>query len=241
MMKRSLKWLGLVAGASILSGAALCGVATAAEDKKDDAAGQVEVKFDLPKPVFAGTPKNIPPGTTVQKPTGKPRPPLTAPAGTTNVALNKKVTSSDNDPVVGKLDLVTDGQKEGTEGNFVELGPGIQWVQIDLEKPTTVYGVLLWHRHDDPRVYRDVIVQISDDPEFKKDVTTVFNNDQDNTSGMGAGKDYEYFEAAEGKLIDCKLTNKDGVKGRYVRCYSKGSTADDQNHYTEVEVYGIQK
>jgi hypothetical protein len=31
------------------------------------------------------------------------------------------------------------------------------------------------------------------------------------------------------------------VTGRYVRCYSKGSTADDQNHYTEVEVYGIQK
>jgi len=52
---------------------------------------------------------------------------------------------------------------------------------------------------------------------------------------------FEYFEAAEGKLIDCKLTNKEGVKGRYVRCYSKGSTADDQNHYTEVEVYGVQK
>ena len=29
------------------------------------------------------------------------------------------------------------------------------------------------------------------------------------------------------------------MKGRYVRCYSKGSTADDQNHYTEVEVYGV--
>ena len=30
------------------------------------------------------------------------------------------MTSSDNDPVVGKLDLVTDGQKEGTEGSWVE-------------------------------------------------------------------------------------------------------------------------
>ena len=191
MIKRSVTWLALAAGSSFL-GLALCAnVGTAfGEDKKGD---MQEVKFDLPKPVFAGTPKNIPPGTTVQKPTGKPRPPLVAPAGTANVALNKKVTSSDNDPVVGKLDLVTDGSKEGTEGSWVELGPGIQWVQIDLEKPTTIYGVLLWHQHADPRVYRDVIVQISDDPEFKKDVTTVFNNDQDNSSQMGAGKDYEYF------------------------------------------------
>ncbi len=235
MISRGLKWLAVAASASFL-GLAFCSNLSA-EDKKDD--GMVEVKIDLPKPVFAGTPKNIPPGTTVQKPTGKPRPPLTAPAGTTNVALNKKVTSSDSDPVVGSLDLVTDGAKEGTEGSWVELGPGVQWVQIDLTKETTVYGICLWHQHADPRVYRDVIVQISDDPEFKKGVVTVFNNDQDNTSLMGAGKDYEYFEAAEGKLIDCKLTDPKGVKGRYVRCYSKGSTADDQNHYTEIEVYGI--
>jgi len=235
MIKRSVKWLTIAAGSAVL-GLVLCTGVASADDQKMEA-----VKFDLPKPVFAGTPKNIPKGTTVQKPTGKPRPPLLAPAGTTNLAVNKKVTGSDNDPVVGSLDLITDGQKEGTEGSFVELGPGLQWIQIDLTKPATIYGILLWHRHDDPRVYRDVIVQISDDPDFKKDVTTVFNNDQDNSSGMGAGKDYEYFEAAEGKLIDCKLTNKDGVKGRYVRCYSKGSTADDQNHYTEVEVYGIQE
>jgi len=235
MIKRSVKWLTVAAGSAVL-GLVLCTGVASADDQKMEA-----VKFDLPKPVFAGTPKNIPKGTTVQKPTGKPRPPLLAPAGTTNLAVNKKVTGSDNDPVVGSLDLITDGQKEGTEGSFVELGPGLQWIQIDLTKPATIYGILLWHRHDDPRVYRDVIVQISDDPDFKKDVTTVFNNDQDNSSGMGAGKDYEYFEAAEGKLIDCKLTNKDGVKGRYVRCYSKGSTADDQNHYTEVEVYGIQE
>jgi hypothetical protein len=235
MIKRTVKWLTIAAGSAVL-GLVLCTGVASADDQKMEA-----VKFDLPKPVFAGTPKNIPKGTTVQKPTGKPRPPLLAPAGTTNLAVNKKVTGSDNDPVVGSLDLITDGQKEGTEGSFVELGPGLQWIQIDLTKPATIYGILLWHRHDDPRVYRDVIVQISDDPDFKKDVTTVFNNDQDNSSGMGAGKDYEYFEAAEGKLIDCKLANKDGVKGRYVRCYSKGSTADDQNHYTEVEVYGIQE
>ena len=30
-----------------------------------------------------------------------------------------------------------------------------------------------------------------------------------------------------------------GLKGRYVRLYSNGSTADDLNRYTEVEVYGL--
>jgi len=71
MIKRSMKWLAAVASASFL-GLAFCSNLSA-EDKKDD--GMVEVKIDLPKPVFAGTPKNIPPGTTVQKPTGKPRQP----------------------------------------------------------------------------------------------------------------------------------------------------------------------
>jgi hypothetical protein len=236
MVKRSVKWLAATASASFL-GLAVCGGVVVAQDKKDG--DKQEVKFELPTPVFAGTPKNIPPGTTVQKPTGKPRDPLLAPAGATNVALNKKVTSSDNDPVVGKLDLVTDGSKDGTEGSWVELGPGLQWVQVDLEKETTVYGVLMWHQHADPRVYRDVVVQLSNDPEFKKDVVTIFNNDQDNTAQLGAGKDYEYFEAAEGKLMDAQKTDPKGVKARYVRAYSKGSTADDQNHYTEIEVYAV--
>jgi hypothetical protein len=225
-----------------LAGVSLAGwslVVAPAALKADEKSDKVEVKIDLPKPVFIGTPKQIPPGTTVQKPTGKPRAPLMAPAGVKNVALHKKVKSSDDDPVVGKLDMVTDGEKGGTEGSWVELGPGLQWVQVDLEASQTIYGICLWHQHADPRVYRDVVVQISDDPEFKKDVTTVFNNDQDNSAKLGAGKDYEYFEAAEGKLIDCQLTKPEGVKGRYVRCWSKGSTADEQNHYTEVEVYAV--
>ena len=37
----------------------------------------------------------------------------------------------------------------------------------------------------------------------------------------------------EGKLIDAK-----GVKGRYVRLYSKGNTTNKLNHYIEVEVFG---
>ena len=203
-------------------------------DEKSNSTGPVE--FKLPKPAYTGTPKNIPAGTTAEKPTGKPRAPWTAPAGVKNLALNKPVTSSDKDPIIGKLDQVTDGDKEGSDGSWVELAPGLQWVQIDLQKPCEIYGVLIWHQHGDPRIYRDVVVQVSDDADFIKDVKTIFNNDQDNSAGLGVGKDREFFETYEGKLID---SAKAPVKARYLRLYSKGNTSDDQNHYTEVEVYGF--
>jgi hypothetical protein len=200
----------------------------------DDAkpADKVELKLDLPKPMFTGTPKNLPPGTTVEKPTGKPRPALMVPKGVELLSLKKPVKLSDDNPVAGKAEQVTDGVKEGGDGNWVEMGAGVQWVQIDLEKPAEIYAVVLWHFHAEPRVYRDVVVQVSNDPDFIK-YDTIFNNDQDNSAGLGVGKDNEFFELAEGKLIPAN-----GVKGRYVRCYSNGSTADAQNHCIEVEVHG---
>lgn len=191
------------------------------------------VDIKLPKPAYQGTPKQVPPDTTAERPTG-PRPAFKAPKGTANVAGGCKVNSSDPEPIIGDLPFLTDGNKEGGEGNFVELGPGVQWAQIDLGKPVSIYAVVVWHRHTDPRVYRDVVVQTADDADFITNVQTLFNNDQDNSAGLGIGKDREYFESFEGKLIDAR-----GAKARYLRLYSKGSTADEMNHYTEVEVYGI--
>ena len=78
--------------------------------------------------------------------------------------------------------MVTDGEKAGGDGYFIELGPGTQWVQIDLGASHPLYAILAWHYHSQARVYRDVIVQVSDDPAFKTGVTTVFNNDHDNSS-----------------------------------------------------------
>ena len=78
-------------------------------------------------------------------------------------------------------------------------------------------------------------MQVSDDVNFVNGVTTLFNNDIDNSSGVGIGKDREYFETSEGKLVDAK-----GATARYVRFYSAGSTyRDPLNRYTEVEVYGL--
>jgi hypothetical protein len=185
----------------------------------------VPLKTDLPKPQFVGTPVPINVPNLEPKIVGK-RPDFMVPAGTENLAKGKKVTASDSDPVVGTLDLVTDGDKEGDEGSWVELAPGKQWAQIDLEKDANIYAVIVWHFHSQERVYHDVVVQVSDDPTFSKDVTTIYDN-------SSAGTDRPYIESFQGKLIDAK-----GVKGRYVRLYSNGNTTNKMNHYIEVEVWG---
>ncbi len=165
------------------------------------AGGLVPIPLQLPKPMFEGTPQNLT-MKTLEKPLGRPRDPFLAPAGVTNVAKGKKVTSSDSEPVIGEIEQVTDGDKKGAEGSFVELGPGVQWVAIDLGAPQEVYAVVFWHFHKTPRVYLGVVVQLADDAAFTKNVRTIFNNDHDNTSGLGAGKDMNYVETAEGKLVD---------------------------------------
>ena len=196
------------------------------------AAEKVELKLQLPKPMFIGTPTNIK-SPNLEAVTGKSRAPFMVPAGTKLLSLKKVVKASDTQPVIGELDMITDGEKEGGDGYFVELGPSKQWVQVDLGASYALQAILAWHYHSQARVYRDVIVQVSDDKDFLKGVQTIFSNDHDNSSGLGVGKDKEYIEVAEGRLFDPK-----GVKGRYVRMYSNGNTTNDLNHYVEIEVYG---
>jgi hypothetical protein len=187
----------------------------------------------LPKPMFVGTPENLSGVENLEKPLGKPRPAFLAPEGTQNLALNKSVTSSEMDPITGALEMVVDGDKDATEGSVVELGPFKQWVKIDLEKEAEIYAVVFWHYHKTPRVYFDIVVQISDDEEFITGVTTIYNNDLNNSIGLGVGQDNHYVETAEGRLVDAK-----GVKGRFVRLYSQSNNQNDYSHYIEVEVYG---
>jgi len=194
--------------------------------------GKEELRLKLPKPMFIGTPTNLR-SPNLEVITGKPRGPFYVPTGTVMVSAKKKVTSSDMQPVIGELDMITDGEKAGGDGFFVELGPGPQWVQIDLGAAHALHAILAWHYHSQARVYRDVIVQVSNDPAFKAGVTTIFNNDHDNSSKIALGKDKEYIEVAEGRLFDPK-----GATGRYVRLSSNGNTTNDLNHYVEVEVYG---
>jgi len=192
----------------------------------------VPLDIELPRPMFVGTPQDrrVP---YLEKPLGRPRDPFYAPAGTKNVALGKPVTSTDDEPVIGELELITDGDKEAADGSFVELGPFLQSVTIDLGDPHYIYAIVVWHYHKQPHIYYDVVVQLADDPDFITNVRTLFNNDRDNSAGQGIGKDLHYTETNEGKLIDAK-----GHKARYVRLYSNESNYDPYNHYIEVEVYG---
>ena len=200
----------------------------AGEDSK------VPLKTEIPAEILAGTPPDVlvmlfP---DLEKPPDK-VPQLLVPSGTVNLALGKQVTSSDPNPVLGELSFVTDGKKQGSESNFVELGPLQQWVQIDLEKPCRLYAIYVWHFFREARSYHDVIIQVADDAGFTHNVRTIYSNDQDNSSKMGIGKDRPYIETNFGKLIDAR-----GATGRYVRLYSNGNTANDLNHYVEVEVFG---
>lgn len=194
--------------------------------------GKVALVLELPKPQFIGTPVNLK-TPNLEKPRAGKRPDLYLPAGMTNVALKKPVTASDTSPILGELGQVTDGDKDGIEGSYVEIGPGKQYFQVDLKKRYQIYAIVIWHYHAQARVYHDVVVQVSTDAAFSRNVRTVYNNDYDNSSGFGVGKAKEYIDSHEGLLIDTK-----GVEARYVRLWGNGNTENDFNHCTEIEAYG---
>ncbi len=196
------------------------------------AEGEVALTTDFPPEQIEGTPMPVKLPNLVQAP--KQAPTTGVPEGTELVSQGKPVTSSDDYPVIGEISYITDGEKLGGEGYYVEFIGGVpQWIQIDLEQTMPIEAVWLWHFHSQARAYHDVIVQVSNDPNFEEGVTTVFNNDYDESAGMGVGEDNPYVESRYGKLIDV-----DGVEGRYVRCYATGNTSSDSIHYIEVEVYG---
>jgi len=189
-----------------------------------------------PKPLFIGMPIPAVQIPNLEKPDPsalKDRLTLRVPRGSTNVALNKKVTSSDPLPIIGSLDLITDGDADGSDGCYVEIAPGRQWVQIDLGADYDIWKILIWHYHKQAVVFFNVIVQVSNDPTFKTGVTTLFNNDFDNKNGFGKGRDKNYIETNHGRLIDGK-----GTRARYVRLWSFGNSADEMNRYIEVQVFG---
>src|SRR5262252_2693394 len=198
-----------------------------------DSGDKGPLTIKLPAPAFKGTPKDIQLSSYVEPLSDKPRPPMMVPPGLKNIAPGSKVTCSDKNATAEALAKVTDGDKEASEQSIIYLRKGTQWIQMDFGSPQEIFAVVLWHAHNSAKVYHDVIVQVADDQDFIKDIRTLYNNDQDNSSGLGVGTDREYFETFEGRLINAK-----GAKGRYLRFYSKGSTESALNEYTEIEVYG---
>lgn len=189
--------------------------------------------FNLfPKPMYEGTPawlREWPEGT---DPRSRGSFEFSFSFSPRNLSRNRPVTGSDPMPIIGELDMLTDGDKLAADGSWVELAEGVQFVQVDLERECEIVGVALWHLYASPRIYHDVQVWIGSDDSFTN-ATAIFNNDADDSLGLGAGADTPYLETHKGLFRTFAP-----VTGRYVRAYSRGSTESTKNQYVELEVYG---
>ncbi len=155
---------------------------------------------------------------------------VTVKIATSNLAAGKLFTSK----AFTNLTAITDGNK--STGSYADDYPnfsGLQYVQADLGAYYDLNEIKLWHYYGDGRKYKDVIVQVSNDPTFATDVKTVYNNDTNNSAGRGTGTNSEYAETSAGLDIEF-----DAVNARYVRFYSNGSSVNSNNHYVEAEIYG---
>lgn len=150
---------------------------------------------------------------------------------TGNLAAGKLLSSSAE---FANMSYPTDGDSSNTF-NYADSYPneGPQWVQLDLGASYDINHINLWHFYGDDRAYHDVVVQLSNTQDFSSGViTTVYNNDRDNSGDLGAGNDWEYAESSSGLSLAFAPLN-----ARYVRFYSNGSTINSSNHYVEIEVY----
>lgn len=157
---------------------------------------------------------------------------IVVPEGTILLSRKNKHLISSSLPVQGTLAQLTDLIKDSRPENLVKLPAGRQYVQIDLLEPVRVHAIVLWHDYSTTCTYHDVIVQLSDDVDFSNP-RTVYNNDQDGSSGLGTGNDAPYVETPNGNLIVL-----DGPIARFVRFYSAGSDINPENRYAETEIYG---
>ncbi len=163
-------------------------------------------------------------------------PAVLVPRNVTNIARGKPVTPSRDYAIIGEPQNVTDGDKRLL--HYFEFEPESVFphrgahVTVDLGAEYRVYAVAWWHLFDRPTVYQDVVVQVASDPSFR-DAITLFNNDADDSLGLGKGTDLNYIETNKGWVVGA-----DGATGRYVRLYNRGNSRNYLAQYTEVEVYG---
>jgi hypothetical protein len=190
------------------------------------------LKLEFPAPTLKGTPEDLPKGPNIEPPPTKAPAPMQISKGVKNVARGKTVTASAK-PFAGEPEQLTDGEKGAFDYDTVEMKKGTQWIQVDLGTTNELHAIAMWHDHRYIQTYHSVIVQVSNDAEFKEK-TTLFNNDTENAAGQGVGTDRQYFETHFGKVVDGKAT-----KARYVRCYTKGSSNSALNCWQELEVYAL--
>jgi RHS repeat-associated protein len=144
-----------------------------------------------------------------------------------NIARSKTVTGS---VTVTSAAYATDGTVNTSQ--YTSIGSNSQWAKVDFGQSQYIDKVKLWRYFGDTRKYKDVVIQFSNDANFANGVTTVFNNDTDNSAGQGTGTDTEYTETNQGKTITFRP-----IYARYIRLWSNGNTVTANNHIVELEVY----
>lgn len=200
---------------------------------------KIEPSPILPFPYDGPSPRNMEPSLFRDE-----TPPL-VPKGTALISKDKPVTSSCKNVFRGNLAQITDGVRftKDMSKTTVFLDGGNQWVQIDLLQTYSLYAIKAWRLYEYPTIFFDVIVMISNDPEFNKEKTIIFNNDDNNSAGLGTGSDKNYIDKCYGKLFKAS-----GQKARYVRFYSntvdyefgrdETDPLNNKNSFNEIEVYG---
>ena len=166
------------------------------------------------------------------------REPFMVPEGLENLALYKEVTSGIDEPNLGDLDQVTDGIKKSGDFDFVEMGEGAHWIQIDLAETRTLYAIAIWHFYKNATIYNDVIVRVADDKAFTENVRMLFNNDHDNSAGTGKGTDTAFYTRWWGELVDARGAGRKPTRARYVRVHTSEGMEGEWVRFVEVDVYG---
>ncbi|TLS50664.1 hypothetical protein FE782_18335 [Paenibacillus antri] len=142
-----------------------------------------------------------------------------------------------------RLSILTDGVRTTSEYALISTSSGAKYVQVNLGEPHSITKVNLLNDYnpDSPRIGKDIVVQLSNDPTFATGVTTVYNNDTDNSAGLGAGSDPEYTEPSSGAGLTVTLGAP--ITAQYVRYWANGHTRTQTSAYNavntpvEVEVY----
>ena len=148
----------------------------------------VAIEIELPAPAFRGTPVPQKSRTSRSRWASRGRRSWLPKARSTWPAASRSPSATRRRPPASSTSSPTATRRPPTSATS-SCGRAREWVQIDLGQKATIYAVLVWHNHAEARVYRDVIVQVSDDPDFL-DAQTVFNNDYDNSSGLGIGDNW---------------------------------------------------
>ena len=164
----------------VMSALAFAAVAAFAE--------KVALKIQFPPPHSSGTPKEIKSDNLEPDPgPGKFRPPIMVePEYTKKLTTEDTKVTTSEEAVTGENEYVVDGDKTPDATSMLQLPGGVQWVQLDLGAEHDISAVCVWHDQGDERVYKDVIMQISNDPKFLEGVTTIFNNDHDDSAARRA-------------------------------------------------------